>query len=114
MHHLERHDADIANLEKLVRMNLIQLNGRHSGIAVFCKAVRQHLKQSLAGIGVGIDVNLSKLTVRTQVVHASHVVIVGMRHQHPVNLPERLWQYLLTEVWSAVNEQAGALRLQQR
>ena len=111
VHHLEGHDGDVANLEGLVRTYLVQLDGRHARIAVLSKAIRQHLQQSFLGYRVSIDVDFTKLAIGAQVVHASHVVIVGMGNEHTINLTEGLWHDLLTEVGTAVNEQSGALRL---
>ena len=75
------------------------------------KAVRQHLQQSLSGYGVGIDIDFTKLAVGTDIVHAAHVVVVGMGNQNTVNLAEGLWHNLLPEVRATVDKQSGGIGL---
>lgn len=111
VHHFNRHDVEVANSKRLVLVNLVQLDGRHARIAVFCKTVWQHLEHALTGYGVGIDVDFAKLAVRPDIVHSAHVVVVGMGDEYAVNLTERLHHDLLAEVWTAVNEQARAVGL---
>lgn len=111
MHHLNGRDDDVAYLERLMGVYLVQVYGRHARVTVFGEAVRQHLKQSLLGQGVGIDVDFAKLAVRPEVVHSAHVVIMGMGNEYAVYLAEGLFHDLLAEVGSAVYEQPGGFCL---
>ena len=111
MHHLEGKDGKVANAESLVLMDLVELDGGNARIAVLGKAVWQHLEHALAGYGVGIDIDFAKLTIGTDVVHAAHVVVVGVGDEDAVNLAEGLRHDLLTEVWATVDEQSRLLRL---
>lgn len=106
MHHLERHDVKIANRERVMGMNLMQLYSGYTRIAVFGKAIGQHLQHAFTGNGIGIDVDFAKLTVRPDVVHAAYVVVVGVGDEYGVDFAEGLRQHLLAEVGSAVDKYA--------
>ena len=114
VHHLEWNNVDVANTKRHMLLHLVQLNGRHARIAVFGKAVRQHLKQALTGYGVGIDINLTKLAVGADIVHTTHVVIVSVRNENAVDTTERQRHYLLAEIGTAVDEQTCRCRFYQR
>ena len=111
MHHLKGNNVDVANAEGLVLVNLVELDGRDTRIAVICKTVGQHLEHALASDGVGIDIDFAKLTIGTNVVHATHMVVVGMGDENSVNLAERLRHNLLAEVWTTVDEQSRLFSL---
>ena len=111
VHHLDGHDVDVANAQRFMLVYLVQLDGGHAGIAVLSKAVRQHLEHTLTCQRVGIDIDFAELAIRADVVHASHVVVVGMGDEDAVNLAEGLRHDLLSEVRPAVDEQACGLRL---
>ena len=113
VHHHKGHDVEIADVQRVMRQDLMQSNGRHTWITMLSKAVRQHFQHSFLRLGIGIDVDLTKLAVRTDVVHTSHVVVVGMGNQDAIDLAEGLRQYLLTEIWATVNEQPGGVCLHQ-
>ena len=74
------------------------------------KTVGQHLQHSFTGYRVSIDIHLTELTIGTDIVHASHVVVMGMGNQDAVNLAEGLRHDLLTEIRATVNEQARRWR----
>ena len=101
----------VADGQRLMGMDFVQADGRHAGIAILGKAVGQHLQQSFAGNGVGIDIDFAELAIRAYVVHASHVVVMGMGNEYAVDASERLWQNLLAEVGSAVYEQPRGVGL---
>ena len=73
---------------------------------MLCKAVGQHLKHTLTGQRVCIDIDFAKLAIRAYVVHSTHVVIVCMSYQNAVNTTERLIHDLLAEVRTTINEQS--------
>ena len=111
VHHLKGDDTEVANGEGLMGKNLMKLDGRHTRIAVFGKAIGQHLEHSLAGKRVGIDVDFAKLAVGPYIVHSPHVVVVGMCDEDAVNLAERMRHDLRAEVGTAVDEQSRLFRL---
>ena len=111
VHDLEGNDVEVANAEGLVLVNLVELDGGNTWIAVLGKAVRQHLEHASAGYGVGIDIDFTKLAIGTDIVHAAHVVVVGVGDEDAVNLAEGLRHDLLTEVGATVDEQARLFRL---
>ena len=113
VHHLNGHDVKVADVQRMMRYDLMQSDGRHTWITVLGKAVRQHLQHRLLRLGIGIDVHLTKLAVRTDVIHTSHMVVVGMSDQDAVNLAEGLRQYLLTEIRTTVDEQTSGVCLHQ-
>ena len=106
MHDLERRNLEVANGEGLVRMNFMKLDGGHARIAMLRKAIRQHFQHAFPGNGIGIDVDFTKLTIGTDIVHTAHVVVVGVGNQDAVDTPERLWHDLLSEIGATVDEQA--------
>ena len=106
VHHLEGNNLEVANAEGFVRMNLVELDGRNTRIAMLGKAVWQHLKHALTSNGVSIDIDFAKLTIGTDIVHAAHVVVVGVGDEDAINLAEGLRHDLLTEVRTTVDEQA--------
>jgi len=105
------HDANVAEDERLTGMYLVEPYGGHPWVAVLGKAVRQHLQHALAGVAVGIDIDLAELTVGSDIVHAAHMVVVGMCDEYAVDASEGLRQYLLTEVGTAVDEEPRLLCL---
>ena len=113
VHHLDRHDMYVANLECFVLVNFVQLNGRNARIAMFLEAVRQHLKHTLTCQGVGINVNFAKQAVGTYVVDASDVVVVSVGDEDTVNLAEWLWHDLLAEIGAAVYQEPRGVGLEQ-
>ena len=111
MHDLDGHDVEIANTERLVLMDFMQLDGRNTGIAVLGEAVRQHLQHTLTGYRVGIDIDFAKLAVRADIVHTTHVVVMSMGNEDAVDTTKGLRHDLLAEVGTAVDEQSRTLRL---
>ena len=105
MHHLDGHDVEIANTEIFVFVDFVQLDGRDTGIAVLGEAVRQHLQHALTGYRVCIDIDFAKLTIRADIVHTTHVVVMGVGDEDAVDATEGLWHDLLAEVGPAVDEQ---------
>ena len=73
---------------------------------MFGKAVWQHLKHALTSNGVSIDIDFAKLTIGADIVHAAHVVVVGVGDEDAINLAEGLRHDLLTEVRTTVDKQA--------
>ena len=100
------HDGDVANSKRLVGVDFVEPDCWYARIAVLGKAVRQHLEQSAAGYGVGIDVDFAKLAIGPDVVHTAHVVVVGVGNEDAIDAPEGLGHNLLAEIGAAVNEQS--------
>ena len=113
VHHLDGHNTNVTDLEFTMLLYLVQLDGGHARIAVLGKTVGQHLEHALTGYGVGVDVDFAKLTVWAYVVHASHVVVVGMGDEDAVDASEGLRHNLLSKVRTYVDEQACRRRLEQ-
>ena len=111
VHDLEGNNVEIAHTEMLMLLNFVKLDGRYPWIAVFRKTVWQHLQHPLTGNGVGIDVDFAKLTIGTDIIHSSHVVVVCVGNEDGVNFAERLRHDLLAEVRTTVYEQPGLVTL---
>ena len=111
VHHHKRGHRQVTEGQRLVGLNLMQSDGRHTRITMLRKAIGQHLQHPLTGDGIGIDIDFTKLTIGTDIIHTAHVVVVSMRYQNSINLPERLWQDLLTEIRTAVYQQTGLVSL---
>jgi hypothetical protein len=71
---------------------------------VFSKATRQHLEHTFASDGVGIDIDFSKLTIGPDIVHTTHVVVVGMGDENAIDTTERMWHNLFSEIRSTIDE----------
>ena len=91
----------------------MQADGRYTRITVLRKTIRQHLQHPLTRNGIGIDVHLTKLTIRTDIIHTTHMVVMGMCNKDAVDSTERLWQDLLTKIRTTVDENSRGLRLHQ-
>ena len=113
MHHFDGHDVEISDGQGLMGMDLVESDGRYTRITIFRKTIGQHLQHPLFGNGIGIDVDLTKLTIRPDIIHPSHMVVMAMGNQDPIDLPERLWQDLLTEIRATVDQQARLISLHQ-
>ena len=113
VHHLDGEDVQVTDLQGFVGVDLMESDGGNARVSVFCEAVGQHLQHALAGDGIGIDIDLTKLTVGADIVHASHMVVMTVGDEDTIDLPEGLWQDLLTEVRSTVDEQTGLFGLHQ-
>lgn len=113
VHHLKRNDADIANLKGVAGFDFVQSDSRHARIAMLGKAVGKHLQHRLAGQAIGIYIDFAELAVRANIVHATHVVVVGVGNENAVDAAERLRKNLLTKVGAAVNEQSRLLSFHQ-
>ena len=54
-----------------------------------------------------IDIYITKICKRAQVIYATYMVIVYVRYQYGINLSEWLLQYLLTKIRSQSHPIAG-------
>ena len=113
VHHLNRHDVQVADTEGFMFVDLMQSDGRHSRITVLCKTVRQHLEHTLSGNRISIDIDLAKLTIRTDIIHATYMVVMAVGYQDTVDPAKGFGKDLLTEIRTAVDEQARLFRLYQ-
>ena len=111
VHYLKGGDTEVADGEGLMGQDLVELDGGYTGIAVLGKAVGQHFKHSLASERVGIDVDFAKLAVGPHIVHAAHVVVMGMSDKDAVNTAERMRHDLRPEVRAAVYKQSRTVGL---
>ena len=111
--HFDGEDVEISDLQGFMGIYLMESNGRHSGVSVFRKTVGQHLQHPFLGYRVGIDIDLTKLTKRADIIHAAHMVVVAVGDQDAVNLTKRLGQDLGPEIRSAVDQHACLFGLNQ-
>ena len=110
VHYFNGHDIEVAYAEGFVLVDFVQLDGRDARIAVLGKTIWQHLQHTLASQRICINIDFAELTVGSDVIHAAHVVVVGVGDKDAVYLSEGLRHNLLSEVRSAVYEQARGLR----
>ena len=104
--HFDGQNVQVTDLQGLMGIYLMELDGGYAGVSVFRKTVGQHLQHPFLSYRVGIDVDLTKLTVGADIIHAAHMVVMAVGDQDAVNLTERLGQDLGPEVGSAVDQHA--------
>ena len=63
-------------MKRFVGMYLMQSNGRHTRISVLSETIRQHLQHRLTSLRISVDINLSELAIRSDIIHSPHVVVV--------------------------------------
>ncbi len=85
----------------------------YSRVQILAKDIRHRLMQGVACALVGIDIDVAERAEWAQVVHASYVVVVDMSKKHAVDFTERDSERLLTEVGSAVYQDASGVGLEQ-
>ena len=111
MHHTNRQDFDAVDMKRLVRMYLMQSQLRHTGILVFHKAIGHPASQTLTRVFLGIQLHLSQTAKRTQVINASHMVIVLMSYQDSVYLFKRKIHHLRPKIRTAIKQNARIIHL---
>lgn len=115
MHHTDRkHFQFTIYKQRMVGLDGMENNGGGTRIAILSETIRHGLHQSAACQFVGIDIHLTKLTERTQVVDAAYVVVMNMSKQHGINFPEGLGEHLLAEVGARINQYSRILGFYQR
>ena len=106
VHNAERHYLYAFNAEWLVRLDANKVDGRNTRVTLLLwrEAIRNALLKVRGTEVLGIDVDLTKLHVRTKVVKSSHMVVVLMSDKHAIQLAERNRQHLLAKVRATVKE----------
>ena len=102
MHHPDRKYVNVTDTEYLMRPYLMQPNSGDSWIAMLRKTIGQHLKHTLTGILICIHIDFAKLAIGSDIVHTTHMIVMGMSDQYTVNAAERLRKNLLTKVGTTV------------
>ena len=65
-------DGQFVDLQRPMSRNGMQIDGRCTWIAMFGKAIRNRLHESVGRSFIGIDVHFAELTERTEVVNTSY------------------------------------------
>ena len=104
VHHGYGHDVQFVDGQHAVRGDGVEVYARHARIKMLLKTIGHHLSQVAGGTVVGIDVDFAKRAEGAYVVHAAHMVVVGMGYKHTVDFSEGLLQHLLSEVGPAVDK----------
>jgi hypothetical protein len=114
VHNAERHHFYAFNAEWLVRLDANKVDGRNTRVTLLLwrEAIRNALLKVRGTEVLGIDVDLTKLHVRTKVVKSSHMVVVLMCDEYAIQLVERNCQHLLAKVRATINENVLVLYLQ--
>ena len=71
-------------------MNFMELDGRNAWVTILCKTVRQHLQHILTSYRVCININFAELTIRANIIHTAHVVVMSMSNEYTIYLTKRL------------------------
>ena len=94
-------------------MNGMQFEFRSSRIEffrIFRKAVRHRMRQPRCNDFIAIDIDITKDTERAQIIYATNMVVMDMRNQDAIYLPERHTQQLLSDIRSGIYQNTGILR----
>ena len=94
-------------------MNGMQFEFRSSRIEFFCilrKTVRHRMRQPRSNDFIAVDIDITKDTERAQIINTTNMVIMDMRNQHTIYLPERHTQQLLSDIRSGIYQNTGILR----
>ena len=108
VHHLQGGYLGIVHQNRVIGLEIVQLELWHSGILVFHQTIRQTLAQMGGGIGVGIYGQGTAVTEWSQVVYAAHMVVMLVGNEKGIKRsPEIEAQHLLAEIGRAVYEYVG-------
>ena len=111
--HFDGQNVQIPDLQGLMSVYLLELDGGYARVSVLRKTVGQHLQHPFLSYRVGIDVDLTKLTIRSDIIHATYMVVMAVGYQDTVDPAKGVGKDLLTEIRTAVDEQARLFRLYQ-
>lgn len=68
------------------------------------------MRQPRSNDFIAIDINITKDTERAQIIYATNMVVMDMRNQDAIYLPERHTQQLLSDIRSGIYQNTGILR----
>ena len=105
----------IADDDGYMRFHLYQVEGWHPRITFFlgCKAIRDALHQVVSTEFLRIHVHITKNAVRTQIIQATHMVIMLMGDEHRIEGLKVYAKHLLAEIGAAVNKDAPSSHFHQ-
>lgn len=113
VHHLNRLYLNVAYPEYVMLIYCVYVQLWDTRVQVFSKAIWHRSVESVNSTLIGIDINITKLAKRTQVVESSHMIVVDMGKQDTINLTEWLAKNLLPKVRSTVDEHTCGRSLEQ-
>ena len=68
------------------------------------------MRQPRSNDFIAIDINITKDTERAQIINTTNMVVMDMRNQDAIYLPERHTQQLLSDIRSGIYQNTGILR----
>jgi len=113
VHHLNRLYLNVAYPEYVMLIYCVYVQLWDTKVQVFSKAIWHRSVESVNSTLIGIDINITKLAKRTQVVESSHMIVVDMGKQDTINLTEWLAKNLLPKVRPTVDEHTCGRSLKQ-
>ena len=99
--HPYRHNLNTLYLKRIA-INLLQIQFRNTPISTICKTVRNTMPQSITHIPLHIQIYIPKAFKRAHIVQPTHMIIMLMRNQHPINFLKRHPQHLLPKIGSCI------------
>lgn len=90
VHHLEGQDVQVADVQVVVGMDGVEVDGWHTGVFLLGKAVGHRLVKACGTDFIGVDVGVTETAVGAQIVDSTHVVVVGVGDEYAVDLAELL------------------------
>lgn len=113
VHHLEAQHGNITNVQLHMEGQHMEFQSGHAGIEMICETIRHVVVQSVHSGAIAVNINVAKPAIGSQVVDASHMVVMYMCEEHAVYLSVWLAENLLAEVGPTVDEQTRGGCLQQ-
>ena len=85
VHHLNRLYLNVAYPEYVMLIYCVYVQLWDTRVQVFSKAIWHRSVESVNSTLIGIDINITKLAKRTQVVESSHMIVVDMGKQDTIS-----------------------------
>lgn len=106
VHHAYRNNLDAINVDGNMRLHLYQVDGRNARIALVLRreAIWDAFHEMIGTELFGIDIDVAKDAVGTEIVKSSNMVIMLMSDEDSVELLEVNLQHLFAEIRAAVNK----------
>lgn len=114
MHHLKGRHGNITDLQAVMRVYPLQFQLGNAGIDISQEAIWQALFQVGGGVVIGIERQFFAVTEWSEIVDASHMIVMLMGDQARVDVTLHAYsQHLLAKIGTAIYQHTTARGLNQ-
>lgn len=113
VHDLYGNNLQIADVQRLMRRDGVEREMWHAGVEMTPKTVEHVVLEALAGIGIGKYIDRSEGAERAHIINPGHMVVMNVGDENAVYFTEREGENLLSEIGTAVNQNACVFRFNQ-